>query len=316
MADETTIQESADDQTTGDAVPDDVFEGAFEEEGEEETPLSTDETPAEEPPAEEPPPKKEVAKPAEEEAPPKEEADEDIARGKELLKAEEERKAASDKAKAEEEKAKGAPGAPDPYQHFMRVEPGIEKAFERFISPELLKGKMQVGDDEVDLGKYVEDNPEIPVLAGMIAYNQLQDLVNHRVLLPASEVQDLVARTHERIDGLRFELSLARALPAGVDPEEVVATPEFQDWVKKASDSEKALFRSSNPRDHAMGIKRFLRVTGKETEDKRKEVKDKAQAAKKEHASLYSSSRGRSSSPSTAEGAASDFEAGFSEGKR
>jgi len=251
--------------------------------------------------------------------------DEDVVRGKELLgELEESEKArieADAKRKADAARADAATRAQS-MPNFIKAEQGAVDGFlKRYSDPAFFTGEVTLNGEKVNMGQYLQDNPEIPVVAGIVAHNFVQDLVDSGVLLPAAEVDRRIQTALSGVGDQFFNMEVARLVSDG-DPETLIQTPEFKEWRTKAPKEINVLFNSGDPKDHARALNRFLRDTGQTRQAKADEVKGKATTVRDKHLSIHkadATSRSRASGYATvaksAEAMESEFEDGFSSTK-
>jgi len=226
-----------------------------------------------------------------------EEADEDIRRGREMLKAEEDRTKAAETARQEkaarEDAARRSASIGSTANFLKPTQATIDGVLARYADPTLLSGKVMLNGTEVDMGDYVKDNPEIPVVAGLVAHNFLQDLVDSGVLPSGRALQAAIVEVRQEMSDRFFEATLKGLVRDG-DPEEIIGTPEFKDWSQKAPREIKILFKSDDPRDHARALNRFLADTGKTRDAKKEEVHNRGRAKRDAHNKLFGADGGKS----------------------
>lgn len=246
--------------------------------------------------------------------------DDDVLRGKELLgeleESERTRIEAEAQRKADAARAEAATRASS-MPNFIKAEQGAVDGFlKRYSDPAFFTGEVTLNGEKVNMGQYLQDNPEIPVVAGIVAHNFVQDLVDSGVLLPAAEVDRRIQTALSGVGDQFFNMEVTRLVP-DADPESLIQTPEFKEWRTKAPKEINVLFNSSDPKDHARALNRFLRDTGQTRASKEAEVKGKATIARDRHLAVHKADttpRSRASGYTTAVKSADAMEAEFEDG--
>jgi hypothetical protein len=240
-------------------------------------------------------PDEEEGKPKEEEPKPEEEADIQTKRGKELLEQEEadkaERQRAETARKASLEAAKRA-------AETVVIPPlSVDKATElvNLIPKERLPESIEFDGSNILLSEYTKDNPEISIIAGLMAEEYLINTLDKGVLLTAHQVQEMLAKQEkavsDQIFGVAVSVEVQNLGYTGVDIVSLVKDPKFNEWGEGLKGDEiKALFRSGNPRDYALAIDRYLKDTGQaKAKPKAEDLDKKNKEETDEHVSLHSS---------------------------
>ena len=250
-----------------------------------------------------------------------EEEDPDIKRGREIQEANAKRKADQDKAetdrKAKEDEDKQRQ-AKEEAKVLYPVEQRHVDSIAKFVSPELIPDKVKIGGQDFDLKTYVNDNPEIAVVAGIVANNMLQALVNNGVLVTGDALSSRLSESIKGTDNsdVLFDLQVrARGIS---DPEAIIASPEYKEWYGKvAKPEEKALFDSDDPADHVKGFKRFQKYSDEKTNavkaEEEKKVKE-AEAKHKKKANFYSRSMASTVASPKGEAVSSNPDEAFEQG--
>jgi hypothetical protein len=219
-----------------------------------------------------------------------EEIDEDVARGKEVLeaeaeaeKAEAERKEEEEKKAAEEEAKRQAELPPPVLDNTLAVQ------LNELVRLEELPDTIKIGDTELKLKTYLEDYPESKIIAGMTTRNAISALIDNGTLLPTEQVQE---RVDNAVANLRNDLFIESVEDKISKAVEISNSDAFKKWHgEKATDEEKALFRSGKSKDYIRGLRRYMNQAGlAKAKVKKDEADEVALKKKKEKDDLHSHS--------------------------
>ena len=229
---------------------------------------------------------------------PEEKTDEDEERGKEIIKEEEERRKEDEEAerKAEEDKAeadrkKAASNVPS-------LSKDDAKAFLEYIPDGRIPDTLTVGDVELDLKGYMDDNAEALIVNTAQTQEYIIKLVNAGVLMTNKDFQGKLEDVQNDYDDKLFGLSVMVELQnlghAGHNLDKLIGSDKFDDWGKGQDDKTKALFRS-DARDYARGVQKYLNDAGlKKAKETSKEIDDKAAEDKKKHDAIHKNTKKKS----------------------
>lgn len=260
------------------------------------TPPKEDETPkpeekvekkAEPKPKPEPKPKVEDKKPEEKPEEDQEDLDEDEVRGKALLEVEEKnQKAAEEEKKKTEEATKKAEASQQPkIKPFPKVDNNLASLYFQFAPLDNLPDLVKIGDRELALKGYAEDNPEMVVIASNVAANVVQRLIDNGFLVTSDNQKATVEQFKGDMQSQLFHFAVASQIP---EPEKLWDSKEFQEWHKEQPETIQALFRSGDPVDHVRGFKRYLARATDEVKEKAGMHDKKMSDVKKKHDALHS----------------------------
>lgn len=261
----------------------------------------------------------------------KDESDED-ARGKEIIEAEEKAKTDEETAAAEiEEKAKKVEAEAEAEKKLSdgsKID-ALTNEDATFFSQKLIPNgripdTVKIGDVEVDLKGYMDDNPEIALIASIATQEMLVNLTDRGSLNTGKQIQAMVSNvTNSLMDevfGLGIIVELMGMGHAGLNLEKIYESKEYNEWGEKQSKATKALFRSNNPADYARGVAKYLKDAGlKGTKEKAAEIDSEAKKKKDDHVALHKSTMDSSKSRNdeiAAEGSAAEYRDGFLEAAR
>lgn len=221
--------------------------------------------------------KKAAKEEPEKESSEEEDLDDDELRGKELIEAEEKSKQEAEEKKAKEEAESKAKSEKKPTT-FAKIDDRFASILAQFAPMDGLPDLVRVGDRELSIKGYAEDNPEAVILAGSIATNIVQRLIDNGVLITSEGQKTTIDEFKGNLDAQLFDLAVRSQVS---NPDKIWDSKEFQEWHKDAKPEVQALFRSSDPMDHVRGFKKFMALTTKESKEKigehdRKLAKDKA----------------------------------------
>lgn len=249
--------------------------------------------------------------------------DEIETRGQQLLDEEDEAKKKAEEEKLEAEKQEIERKTKEDREKEADVEPISNDDAKFFIQDLIPKNripdKVTIGDVEIDLKDYLEDNPEIPLIASLIGQELLVSYNRNGTILTSNQVQGLLQEQADdlmdEIFGLNIIVGLQNMGHTGIDVETIVVSEEFNVWGEKQNNKVKALFRSDRAGDYAKGIVKFLQDSGKlKTETKTNAQKEKQEKEKKEHVDLHLNTMDSTGSPTGGDEGLSQkqqYDAGF-----
>jgi len=195
---------------------------------------------------------------------PDEESDEDIARGKELV-AEQERAESARRAAEEAQRvAKVDAGGYDPFNERQNAE-GIE--FFRSVIPKGLFPDTATLKDgtELDFKGMLDTEPEIPVMAAIIANNLIRQMIANKFLVTHADLEGM----NDAFDNRLFTRTVTNRADGVPNARKIYNDPAFRKWVPEQPKEIQALMRSSDPYDHIRVFKRYLGKAGLETAGKK-----------------------------------------------
>lgn len=161
--------------------------------------------------------------------------------------------------------------------------------------PDIIK----VGDMDVDIKGYLEDNPEVALISNIQNQEYLMSLFNRGILITRKQAEaEINKRSGEQADelfGLQVMLELQNMEIFGVDLAEISESKELKEWGGKQKAPIKALFRSPYAKDYAKVIARYLNDSDLiKARNNARNLDKKALKAKEEHDETHSMTlRGR-----------------------
>ena len=193
-----------------------------------------------------------------------EETDEDITRGKELVaeqeKAEVDRKATEEAQRVEKVEA----GGYNPFDERQNAE-GIE-FFKGVIPKGLFPDTVTLKDGtELDFKSVLENDPEIPVMATIIANNLIRQMIANKFLVTHADI----AGMNDNIDNRLFVRTVTNRADGVPSAQKIYNDPAFKKWSGEQPKEIQALMKSSDPYDHIRVFKRYLGKAGLEAAGKK-----------------------------------------------
>lgn len=159
------------------------------------------------------------------------------------------------------------------------VSPKLAKIFSEMVTKDNIPKTLEIGDQELDLHEYMDDHPEILPIAGAMMREGMDRMIQNGVLMRGTDI-------HQLVEEKLFDLQIGSSHS---DAATLIASDEFKSWFNdEASAEEQALFGSSNPADHVMGLdaaKGFLGLDAAKVSKAR--ATKKATAVKKRHIDLH-----------------------------
>lgn len=234
----------------------------------------------------------EKKKEIEEKEPEEEDEDEFEARGKKLIEEEEERRQKEKEQKAKAEELAEQQRLEAAAAHAPLLDEEKAGYFSGLITKRL-PSKIKVGDSEIDLKEYQEDNPEVGLIAGLMAEEYLVHAVRRNAILTTEETDERIAKSAETIAHQLYGMGVAIELQnlglTGINIQDWANSKETEEWGEKQTEETRALFLSDNPRDYALGIQKFFKDQDmKKAKEKVTKIDEKADKEKKEHIKLHS----------------------------
>lgn len=219
------------------------------------------------------------------------EEDEAAKRGKAVIEEERQREEEIQKKKAEAESRKSAGETPK----VPELTPDDAKSLIALIPEGRVPKTITVGDVEIDVKEYLSDNPEVPLIAALQTQEVLVSLINQGKMMTAAQhreaIREIETRFSDELFGLALTVELINLGNSKVNARDIIESEEFNKWgADLKDDTVKALFRSANPRDYALGLQRFINREGVAAAKKKVEEHDKKAAEKKrDHLDLHTS---------------------------
>jgi hypothetical protein len=197
-----------------------------------------------------------------------------------------------------------------PTEFFAKVDAESMKYFTSLVENYLPEGVMKVGEVDADLRQFAHDNPEVVAIAGVIANNHLQQLVNLGMIPTQKAVDGNVTKL---VETKLFDFAVKQT---HADADAVVDSAAFKEFISTATPAVRALFETENPRDFILGLNKFKGATAS------KKAQETTSLKKKAHDTLHSSplrpglrrqSKASQTPMTRVEGVEDDFAAGFTE---
>lgn len=213
-----------------------------------------------------------------------EEADAAEKRGESIIK-DKEKEAADAEAARKKEEAEAARAEESKIIPFSEEDIHI---FAGLVQEGELPNEVTINGEKVSLKDYNKDNPEIPIIAGVVAQNMLQRLVSQGILVTGKQHEGKIEKLKQDLMSHIFDLNVLRQVP---DAYEIVDSKGYQEWKDKvASKNVVALLESTNPNDMTIALKRYKKYEVEKKAEAAKAEKDKKIAdEKKKHDEIHSS---------------------------
>jgi len=212
-------------------------------------------------------------------------------RGKEIIDKEEQRRLDEEEAERQSEKDREEEDRKKSSSDIPVLSSEDADDFLKYIPPGRIPDTIKVGDVELDLKAYMEDNPESLIINTAQTQEYIIKLVKNGILMTNADFQAEVGKIQgeqdDRFFGLSVMVELQNLGHIGHDLDKLVASDEFDTWGKSQDDKVKALFRS-DARDYAKGVRKYLSDAGLEKVKKTaKEHDEEALKKKKAHVAIH-----------------------------
>ena len=241
-----------------------------------------------------------------------EEGDEDILRGREILKEEEspEKEETLEEEEKPEEKREIQEASDNPA--FSVGDEKMVKFFSGIIPEKLIPDKAASHSGvDLDFKDYMETNPEAAPMMAIIADNLIRQLIHSGYLMTSEAAKKEIEEIRGETDQKFFDRSLTNAVPKA---KEIESGDDYKKWIANQPKEIQALDKSNDPEDKIRALKRFLDSEGLEdAKAKKKDLAEKrAKAKEKTDAILKTTIRGKKrQTPASAMSPEEEEDAGF-----